>query len=105
LKWSRSITTTATGAPQPLAVHRLAQPVVQQGPVRQAGEGVVVRLVLELQLVALALDGVLHGPQQQLAVEAPLDEVILRPALHRREREVVVVVSGQHDDRHRREWA
>ena len=58
------------GAPQALTVHRLAQPVVQQGPVRQAGERVVVRLVLELHLVALALDGVLHRAQQQLAVQA-----------------------------------
>ena len=42
------------------------------GAVRQAGERVVVRLVLELHLVALALDRVVHRAQQQLAVELPL---------------------------------
>ena len=89
------------GARLALRVHRLAQAVVQQVAVRQAGERVVVRLVLELHLVALALDGVVHRAQQQLAVEPRLDQVVLRPALHRRQRHRLVVVAGEHDDRHR----
>jgi hypothetical protein len=80
--------TTGDRARQALRVHRLAQAVVQQVAVRQAGERVVVGLVLELHLVALALDRVLHRAHQQLAVEAALDQVVLRAALHRRERDV-----------------
>jgi hypothetical protein len=68
----------------------------------EPGERVVVRLVLELHLVALALDRVVHRAQQQLAVEAAFDQVVLRAALYRRERERIVVVAGEHDDRHRR---
>ena len=62
--------TTAMARGSALRVHRLAQAVVQQVAVRQAGERVVVGLVLELHLVALALDRVVHRAQQQLAVEA-----------------------------------
>ncbi len=43
-----------------LREHRLAQAVVQQRAVGQPGERVVVGLVLELHLVTLALNGVLH---------------------------------------------
>ena len=81
LKWSRSMNTTAIGAHVALREHRLAQAVVQQVAVGQPGERVVVGLVLELHLVALALDRVLHRAQQQLAVELALDEVVLRAAL------------------------
>ena len=102
LKWSRSMNTTAMARGTALAnTPPGLQAVVQQVAVGQAGERVVVGLVLELHLVALALDRVLHRAQQQLAVEAALDEVVLRPALHRGERERLVVVAGEHDDRHR----
>jgi hypothetical protein len=90
------------GARRALREHRLAHPVVQQVAVGQAGERVVVRLVLELHLVALPLDGVLHRAQQQLALEPALHQVVLRAALHRRERDRLVVVAGQDDDRHAR---
>jgi len=73
---------------------------VQQVAVGQPGERVVVRLVLELLLVALALDRVLHRAQQQLPVELALDEVVLGAGLDRRERDRLVVVSGEDDDRH-----
>jgi hypothetical protein len=78
------------------------QPVVQQVAVWQPGERVVVRLVLELLLVALALDGVMHRAQQQLAVEAALHQVVLRPAFHRGKGDLLVVDAREHDDRHRR---
>ena len=79
---------------------RLLEAVVQQVAVRQPRERVVVRLALELLLVALALDRVLHRAQQQLAVDLAFDEVVLRAALHREERERLVVVAREHDDRH-----
>ncbi len=42
----------------------------------------------------------MHRAQQQLAVEAALHQVVLRAALHRVQRHGLVVVAGQHDDRH-----
>jgi hypothetical protein len=83
-----------------LGIYRPAQAVVQEVAVGQAGEGVVVRLVLELHLVALALDRILHRAQQELAVQASLDQVVLRAAFHGRKRDRGVVVSGEHDDGH-----
>ena len=108
LKWSRSMNTTAIERVA-LREHRLLQAVVEEVAVGQPGERVVVGLALELLLVALALDRVLHRLQQQLAVDLALDEVVLRAALHRVERELLVVVAGEHDDRHlrasaRRPW-
>ena len=76
-----------------LREHRLLQAVVEQVAVGQPGERVVVRLALELLLVALALDRVLHRLQQQRAVDLALHEVVLRAALHRVERELLVVVA------------
>ena len=62
--------TTAIERGVALREHRLLEAVVEEVAVGQAGERVVVRLVLELLLVALALDRVLHRAQQQLAVDA-----------------------------------
>ena len=105
LKWSRSMNTTAIERTWRCEKTAWLQAVVQQVAVGQPGERVVVGLVLELLLVALALDRVLHRAQQQLAVELALDQVVLRAALHRVERELLVVVAGQHDDRHLGECA
>ena len=83
-----------------LREYRLLQAVVEEVAVGKPGERVVVRMALELFLVALALDRVLHRPEQQVAIDPALHEVVLRAALHRVERERLVVVAREHDDRH-----
>jgi len=82
-----------------LGVHRLPQAVVQQAAVRKTRERIVVGLVLDLYLVVLALDRIVHRSHQELAVELALDEVVLGADLDRRQRHRLVVVAGEHDDR------
>src|SRR4051812_43708923 len=83
-----------------LRENSLPQPVVQQIAIRQTRERIVVRLMLELLLVALALDRILHRAHEKLALELPFEEVILRAGFYRGECKYRVVIARKNDDRH-----
>ena len=46
----------------------------------------------------LALDGVTQRPSQQVALQRPLDQVILDALLHRLDGERLIVEAAEHDD-------
>src|SRR6266550_3763987 len=55
--------------------------------------------MLKLFLIALALDRILHRTHQQLTVKLTFEQIILGSSLHCLERESIVIVTGEHDDR------
>jgi len=78
----------------------LPQAVVEQRAVRQVRQGVVVGQVAEAVVDALPLDGIAQGAHEPLAVDLPLDQVVLRPLAHARDGERRVVEPAHHDDGH-----
>ena len=51
------------------------------------------------ELGPLALDRVEHRPPQHFGFDPTLDQIVLRAGGDRRDAEVLVVQSGEHDDR------
>ena len=83
------------------ARRRALELIAQVLPVRNAGQRVVTREVVELDLRALALDGVADGAQNDAPVALPLDEIVLHAAVENFDGVVLVTVAAQHHDRHR----
>ena len=84
----------------------MAETVVQQGTVRQAGERIVQRLVRELRFHPLAVDGFRHVPLrdgkahfQQAQFEGLGDIVVGTGGQHRGE--ILGTVTRGHDENHR----
>ena len=93
------------GERQPVAarmLQRQAEPVVQQGAIRQIRQRVVVGQVLHIDPAARPLDGMLERARQGIAVELSLHHVILRSLTQRPGGQSLVLQAGQHDDRHPR---
>ena len=82
------------------AHHGVLQPVLEQRAVGKLGERVVHRLVGHLHLERLALGRVGDRAPDRGAVDAALDEVVLRALLHRLDREQLVLKAAQDHDRH-----
>jgi hypothetical protein len=59
------------------------EPILEQIPVRQAREHIVIGLMLELFLIALAFDRILHRSYQQLTVKLAFEEKVLGTCLDR----------------------
>ncbi len=78
---------------------RLAQPVLEQRPIRQAGQGVVPGQLAELALDPLALDRVPDRAAQQAGIALALDQIVLGAVEDRLEREPLVVQAAQHQHR------
>lgn len=79
---------------------RLREAVLEEGPVRQARQVIVLGQVGEVLLGPFALDSIADGPRYQVAVPLALDQVVLRPALQGIERRLLVVEPAQHHHRH-----
>ena len=79
---------------------RQAQAIEEERSVGKVGQGVVRGLAGELELGALALDGVADGPPQQVAVGVALDQVVLGALLDGLERDVLVLLAAEHHDRY-----
>ena len=78
---------------------RLAQTIEQQPAVREPGQPVVGGEVMDVLLGALALDRVTQGARDQAPVALALEQIVLRPALDRLDRDLLVEQAAQHDNR------
>jgi hypothetical protein len=103
---ARAVADVAPGEAQHrLPARREEHAVGHQVPVPQPvvgaahREGVALLGVAQLVLGDLPLDGVEDGAHQQPGVGLALDEVVLGPLAHRLHRELVVVETGENDDR------
>ena len=85
--------------PRP-AAHRGIEMLDQQTPVRQPCERVVIREPFHLQLGLLALDRIAKTADERFGRDVSLEEVILRAALDRLQRQHFIVGTGEDDDRH-----
>jgi hypothetical protein len=54
----------------------------------------------ELSNDLLSFYRVANGPEEELPIDRPFDNVILGPRVHRAQRDTLVVQSGKHDDRY-----
>src|SRR6476660_831891 len=65
----------------------------------KSGQPVQTREVIELDLRTLSLDGVADRAQDDAAVALPLDEIVLHTAIQDLNREILVALATQHDNR------
>ena len=54
------------------------------------------------QVCLMPLEGMPDGTQQPIGVDVALDEIILRPAMHRFHGDGFIICRAQHDHRHKR---
>ena len=103
LNRSRSSSSSATFLSRALRVRRRTLELVAQIlPVRNAGQRIVTREIVELDLCTLALDRVADRAQDDAAVAFPLHEIVLDAAVQDLDGIVLVAVAAQHDDRDER---
>jgi hypothetical protein len=81
------------------AARRSIQLILEILAVRNPGESIVARKIVEPRLGALALDRIADRAQNDASVAFPLDEVILNAAVQYLDRELLITASAQHDNR------
>ena len=79
---------------------RLLELLAQVLAIRDAGERVVAREVMQLRFGALALDRVTDRAEDHAAVTFPFDEVVLNAAIQNLDRVVLVALAAEHDHGH-----
>jgi hypothetical protein len=81
------------------AFERVAEMLDEQPPVRQLRQRVVVRQMTDMQLRLLAFDRVPDGANEKLRRRLAFDEIVLRAAFHRLQREDFVFRAREDDER------
>ena len=79
---------------------RVLELLAQVLAVRNAGERVVAREVMQLRFGALALDRVTDRAEDHATVAFPFDEVVLNAAIQNLDRVVLVALAAEHDHGH-----